>query len=85
MGKYIVINTITKQPLEILIDGKAGPYLNVPENMANKVQDLFRIREFSFWTGAAKASTDGDRIVTIVFSRTTAPSRIQQLLDEVKE
>lgn len=73
----------TRQPLQVLSDEVAGPFLSVPLAQLPEVRARLDRDSIRYWVDSFAISLDGDPPVTVVsFGRKGDSARIQALLDE---
>ncbi len=79
-----MIDTTTHKPLLVSTDGKAGPYIMVPEAQLEKVRALLDTNEVSYWVDEEAISLDGKPEITVInLGHRTDPERIQHLLNSI--
>lgn len=61
-----MIDSQTKRPLTIHVDGDAGPYIMVPIDQVKAVEDLLNSKQVSFWVERNAISLDGKPAVAVV-------------------
>jgi hypothetical protein len=79
-----MIDTTTRQPLCVSIDGEAEPYIMVPVAQLDRVTALLDANRVSYWVDEEAISLDGKPEVTVVnLGRRSDPTTVQRLLDSI--
>ena len=72
----------TGEPLTVLTDGGAGPYMFVPVDQLVKVTTLLDDNKIAYWVDEEVISIDGDPEDAVInFGMESDPAAIQHLLD----
>jgi hypothetical protein len=79
-----MIDTTTRQRLEVSTDGGAGPYLMLPLVQLCTVRALLDANKVGYWVDEEVFSLDGKPEVAVInFARGSNPATIQSLLDGI--
>ncbi len=77
-------NATTQQPLRVLTDGTAGPYIMVPVAQLDEVKQLLHDSRIQYWVDENAISIDGKPEVAIInLGRGANASAVQAILDSV--
>lgn len=75
----------TQQPLQVLTDGTAGPYLTVPLSQLDEIKILLDSRRIRYWVEENAISLDGSPYVAVVnLGRTGDAAAVQSILDAAR-
>lgn len=77
-----MIDVITKKPLSVIPDSRAGPYIRVPATQLKQVEELLSKNGISFWTDENIISFDGRPAVGVInLGRRGDAHHVQAVLD----
>lgn len=79
-----MIDTTTRQPLQVSTDGGAGPYIVVPMAQLDKVGALLDANKVAYWVDEEALSLDGKPEITVInLGHRSDPAMIQRLLNSI--
>jgi hypothetical protein len=79
-----MIDTTTRQRLDVSTDGDAGPYIMVPVAQLDKVRALLERNKVPHWVDEEAISLDGKpEIAVINLGHGSNPAVVQSLLDSI--
>jgi hypothetical protein len=79
-----MIDTTTRQPLQVSTDGSAGPYIMLPVAQLDKVRHLLEAKKIPHWVDEEVISVDGKPEVAVInLGRGSNPVVVQQFLDSI--
>lgn len=79
-----MIDTTTRQPLDVSTDGDAGPYIMVPVAQLDKVKALLEANKVSYWVDEEAISLDGKPEVAVInLGHGSNSATVQSLLDSI--
>lgn len=79
-----MIDAATRQPLQVIDGGQAGPYLVIRIDQLDPVLAALDEASVDYWVDEEAVSVDGDPEVTFVnFSEDTNRQSLQHLLDRL--
>lgn len=79
-----MIDTTTRQPLDVSTDGDAGPYIMVPVAQLDKVKALLEANKVSYWVDEEAISLDGKPEVAVInLGHGSNPTTVQGLLNSI--
>jgi len=75
----------TQQPLQVLTDGTAGPYIMLPVSQLDKVKQLLDDHHVRYWVEENAISMNGGPYTTVInFGREGNSTAVQAILDQAR-
>jgi len=77
-----MIDQTTQRPIEVSLEGDAGPYIMVPVQQLADVRHILDAHQIGYWVDLNAIAIDGEPAVTVInLRRGVDPTPVQELLD----
>jgi hypothetical protein len=77
-----MIDVITREPIVVYQEGGGGPYIMVPSDQLDAVENILSANNVPYWTDSHAISLDGKPAIAFInLGRGANAEKVQRLLD----